>query len=107
MASRPFGFRPSDFLRSSDFGFQSSPLLSSRPPSAPPRQNRPGAKIKSVYLDPGHGGKDPGNHVGSKDEKTYTLLLAQEVRQQLTRAGLKATLTRSSDTFIELPDRPA
>ena len=42
----------------------------------------------------------------SKQEKTYTLLLAQEIRQQLARAGLKATLTRNTDTFIELPDRP-
>jgi N-acetylmuramoyl-L-alanine amidase len=69
-------------------------------------KNRTGAKIRTVSLDPGHGGHDPGNHIGSKEEKTYTLLLAQEVRQQLIRAGLKATLTRNTDAFIELPDRP-
>ena len=76
-----------------------------QPILAPPK-NRSGAKIRTVCLDPGHGGKDPGNHVGSKDEKIYTLLLAQEIRQQLARAGLQATLTRSTDTFIELPERP-
>jgi N-acetylmuramoyl-L-alanine amidase len=75
------------------------PLLSS------PR-NRPGDVVKTICLDPGHGGKDPGNRVGSFQEKKYTLLLAEEVRQQLTRAGLKATLTRTTDSFIELPDRP-
>jgi len=71
-----------------------------------PPKNRPGTKIKSICLDPGHGGKDPGNRVGSNQEKKYTLLLAQEVRDQLALKGLKATLTRNNDTFIELPTRP-
>jgi len=62
--------------------------------------------VRTVCLDPGHGGKDPGNQVGSNQEKQYNLLLAQEVRAQLALAGLKVRLTRSSDTFIELPARP-
>ena len=81
-------------------------LQTSMLPVFSPVKNRPGAKIKTICLDPGHGGKDPGNHVDSKQEKTYTLLLAQEIRQQLARAGLKATLTRNTDTFLELPERP-
>jgi len=76
-----------------------------QPILSPPR-NRPGVKLKRVCLDPGHGGKDPGNRAGSNEEKKYTLLLAHEVRSQLTRAGLKVTMTRSTDTFIELPTRP-
>ena len=76
-----------------------------RPLLSPPR-NQPGAKVRTVCLDPGHGGKDPATEVGSNQEKQYTLLLAQEVRAQLARAGLKVTLTRSTDSFIELPARP-
>jgi N-acetylmuramoyl-L-alanine amidase len=75
-------------------------------PIVSPPKNRSGIKIKTICLDPGHGGKDPGNHAGANQEKKFTLLLAQEVREQLTRAGLKATLTRTTDTFIELPTRP-
>jgi N-acetylmuramoyl-L-alanine amidase len=75
-----------------------------RPLLSPPR-DRPSARIKTICLDPGHGGKDPGNRVGSNEEKQYTLLLAQELRTQLGRAGFKVTLTRSTDTFIELPTR--
>jgi N-acetylmuramoyl-L-alanine amidase len=75
------------------------PLLSS------PR-GRSGARIRTICLDPGHGGKDPGNRVGTKQEKQYTLLLAKELRTQLVRAGFKVTLTRSTDAFIELPTRP-
>jgi N-acetylmuramoyl-L-alanine amidase len=75
------------------------PLLS------PPR-NRPGAKVRTVCLDPGHGGKDPGNEVGVYQEKRHTLLLAKAVRSELTRAGLKVTLTRTTDSFVELSARP-
>ncbi len=71
-----------------------------------PPGGRAGARIRNICLDPGHGGKDPGNEVGPNQEKRYTLLLAQELRTQLERAGFKVTLTRSTDTFIELPQRP-
>ena len=75
-------------------------------PVMDPPKNRPGAYIKSICLDPGHGGKDPGNCVGSNQEKKYVLLLSKELRDQLKRAGFKVSLTRSSDSFIELPTRP-
>jgi N-acetylmuramoyl-L-alanine amidase len=73
---------------------------------SPPRSRR-GASITRICLDPGHGGIDSGNRVGSHQEKTYTLLLAQELAAQLTRAGYKVTLTRDTDRFIELSERPA
>jgi N-acetylmuramoyl-L-alanine amidase len=76
-----------------------------RPLLSPPKA-QPGAKIRTICLDPGHGGKDPGYQVGSNQEKHYALLLAQEVRTQLARAGLKVTMTRSTDTLVELPTRP-
>jgi len=75
------------------------PLLS-------PTRDPAGFKISSICLDPGHGGKDPGYCVGVNQEKKYTLLLAKEVRQQLERAGFKVTLTRTTDSFIELENRP-
>ena len=81
-------------------------LRTSLLPIVSPSKARRGIKIKTICLDPGHGGKDPGNQTGSNQEKSYTLLLAQEVRQQLIRAGLKVVLTRTTDTFIELPTRP-
>jgi N-acetylmuramoyl-L-alanine amidase len=71
----------------------------------PSKNLRPGA-VKNIVIDPGHGGKDPGNQVGSHQEKKYTLLLAEEVAKQLNRAGFKASLTRTTDTFIDLPVRP-
>jgi N-acetylmuramoyl-L-alanine amidase len=69
-----------------------------------------GKKITTIVLDPGHGGKDTGNRVGfgffAHSEKTYTLLLAQELQKQLQTAGFKVLLTRTTDKFVELPARP-
>jgi len=72
---------------------------------------KPSAKrIITVCLDPGHGGKDTGNRVPGffwHNEKVYTLALAFELRDQLKKLGFNVILTRNSDTFVELPSRPA
>ena len=74
-------------------------------------QRTGGRKITTICLDPGHGGRDPGNRVGGRifghSEKTYTLALAEELRKQLQRAGFRVILTRSRDTYVPLSDRPA
>jgi len=64
-------------------------------------------KITTICLDPGHGGKDSGKQVGSHTEKVLTLLLAAELREQLQRAGFRVIQTRTKDTFVDLPERPA
>lgn len=72
---------------------------------------KPSAKrITTICLDPGHGGKDTGNRVPGffwHNEKNYTLPLALELREQLRVLGFNVILTRDSDTFVELPERPA
>jgi N-acetylmuramoyl-L-alanine amidase len=68
-------------------------------------------RITTICLDPGHGGRDTGNRVGGlffgHNEKTYTLALALELRDQLKKLGFNVMLTRSSDSYVELPVRPA
>lgn len=71
----------------------------------PPR-NSAGEKVRTICLDPGHGGKDPGNLDGREQEKKYTLLLGQELSAQLKKAGFKVVMTRTGDTYPELPARP-
>jgi len=80
-----------------------------RPLLYPSRYLTPG-RINTICLDPGHGGKDTGNRVSGffwHNEKTYTLLLTQELRDQLRHAGFNVTLTRTKDTYVDLPVRPA
>jgi N-acetylmuramoyl-L-alanine amidase len=76
-------------------------------PLLKPTRPRTVTKVRTIMLDPGHGGKDPGNEEGSMQEKRYTLLLAQQLRARLQAAGYKVLLTRTRDTFVDLPERSA
>jgi N-acetylmuramoyl-L-alanine amidase len=75
-------------------------------PVLSPPANPPGLKLKTICLDPGHGGSDPGFILGSREEKDYTLLLARELRDQLKRLGFTVVLTRSTDVKVSLDARP-
>lgn len=76
-------------------------------PLLAPQRNAPGRKIRTICLDPGHGGRDPGNRAGNQSEKTYTLRLAAELREQLQAAGYRVVFTRTTDKFVALSERPA
>jgi N-acetylmuramoyl-L-alanine amidase len=71
-----------------------------------PPKNRPNSRVKHICIDPGHGGKETGYVVGREQEKKYTLLLAQELGDQLRKMGYAVSFTRTSDTLVELPVRP-
>jgi len=64
-----------------------------------------------IVVDPGHGGPDPGNpgrHVpGGLVEKDIALAVGRLLRAELTRRGITASLTRQTDTLIDLADRGA
>jgi N-acetylmuramoyl-L-alanine amidase len=70
-----------------------------------PARSGPKEAAKHICLDPGHGGRDIGQHSGGEHEKKYTLLLAQELAQQLRKAGYTVSLTRSTDVYLELDER--
>ncbi|MEW6306133.1 MAG: N-acetylmuramoyl-L-alanine amidase [Verrucomicrobiota bacterium] len=70
-----------------------------------PPKNRDKERVMTICLDPGHGGRDPGNQDGRNQEKDYTLMLAQELQRQLKEAGFKVIMTRSSDKFVDLGTR--
>lgn len=75
-------------------------------PVLSPTKGPANRKVRTIVIDPGHGGRDPGNQEGRRREKEFTLLLAREVRELLAGAGFKASLTREKDTALELPSRP-
>ncbi len=75
-------------------------------PKAPPAGLRPFQVKKTIVLDPGHGGQDPGAISRSgKYEKHVTLKMALGTKKLLEKAGYKVVLTRAKDEFIPLRER--
>ncbi len=64
---------------------------------------------KVIVVDPGHGGHDSGAKSPGKDtfEKQINLKVATELARQLTAQGATVILTRKTDVFIDLKERPA
>lgn len=58
-----------------------------------------------VVIDPGHGGKDPGNLGNGFKEKDIVLDVSLQVGRALEREGVQVIYTRTEDKFIELYDR--
>ena len=58
-----------------------------------------------IFLDPGHGGNDPGSDNGARREKDDTLRLANEVRAHLERANFKVYMSRTTDDNIDRTKR--
>lgn len=81
-------------------------LTTALQPVLSPAKNLKSRPIKTICLDPGHGGKDSGNRDGKQQEKSYTLLLAKELSAELVKKGFKVVLTRDSDATLDLPERP-
>jgi N-acetylmuramoyl-L-alanine amidase len=69
-------------------------------------QTRP-FKVRTIVIDAGHGGKDPGTHGRYSLEKTVALSIARKLRDALAdqMPSLKVIMTRSDDTFIPLNER--
>jgi N-acetylmuramoyl-L-alanine amidase len=63
---------------------------------------------KTIVIDAGHGGKDPGAISSyGYDEKTVNLDVALRIAQILKDKGLRVIMTRNNDEFIELEGRAA
>lgn len=60
-----------------------------------------------IFIDPGHGGSDPGASAHGLREKDVCLLIAMKVKQRLetTYTGHQLKLSRTSDTTVSLRER--
>jgi N-acetylmuramoyl-L-alanine amidase len=63
---------------------------------------------KTIVIDPGHGGQDPGARSSQGFyEATVNLDVALEIADVLREKGHRVIMTRDSDVFLELEDRAA
>ena len=61
--------------------------------------------MKTICIDAGHGGKDPGACAGGVCEKDIALNVAKKIGAFLEARGCTVMLTRETDVFVELSDR--
>lgn len=66
-----------------------------------------GLTVKTIMLDPGHGGKDPGAVSNGLREKDINLRFAKILGKKLKAKGFNVVYTRTKDTFIPLEQRTA
>ncbi len=68
---------------------------------------RPGQRLLTVAIDPGHGGEDPGARGRSGSwEKDVTLTIARKLKAAIdAEPGLRGVLTRDADYFMALQAR--
>jgi N-acetylmuramoyl-L-alanine amidase len=79
-------------------------LFSSSKPACRPQKKQ---KKLVVVLDPGHGGRDPGAIDNGLQEKAINLQIARRLKKRLESKGFEVVMTRDSDVFLPLEDRPA
>src|SRR5699024_11068322 len=60
---------------------------------------------RKVWLDAGHGGKDPGAIGNGLKEKDVTLAITKKVGDELKRHGVKVGYTRTTDKTVALNRR--
>jgi len=60
----------------------------------------PGLKGKTVIIDPGHGGADPGAVADGYHEADLNMELARALKQRLEKNGVKVKMTRDGNNGI-------
>ena len=63
--------------------------------------------VKTIVIDPGHGGKDPGCNGGFSNEKDVALSIALKLGDLIEKnlKDVKVIYTRKTDIFVELEER--
>ena len=93
-----------------------APLRKVKPAPEPPKTPKPvtadpslaqqlGLSVKTIVIDPGHGGKDPGAVSQMRQEKQIVLSLSKTLRDILVKKGYNVRLTRETDVFLPLRKR--
>ena len=92
-----------------------TPPSKAKPAPEPPKTPKPvadpslaqqlGLSVKTIVIDPGHGGKDPGAVSQTRQEKQIVLSLSKMLHDILVKKGYNVRLTRKTDVFLPLRER--
>lgn len=90
------------YIAQADYQHVLKPILT-------PQAFRPRPGLRRIVIDPGHGGKDSGarNEAYAQQEKQLTLDVAHRLKRMLEQVGYEVIMTRKTDVYIPLDQRPA
>ncbi len=74
-------------------------------PQFRPHMIRNLGRLKTVVIDPGHGGPENGAGSSFGREKDFTLDVAKKLKPLLEARGLRVVMTRDRDELVPLPER--
>jgi len=78
------------------------------PPELPPAFGQPTTPIRTITIDPGHGGEDDGAKGITAKEKDLALSVARRLKAVIeARLGIRVLLTREDDRNVPLDERTA
>ena len=73
--------------------------------AAPKNETAGTREVKTIVIDPGHGGKDTGAQGKKSNEKDIVLAIGKLLKKELEKEGFNVKMTRDKDVFIELGQR--
>ena len=82
-----------------------TPPSKAKPVLDPSLAQQLGLSVKTIVIDPGHGGKDPGAVSQARQEKQIVLSLSKTLHDILVKKGYNVRLTRETDVFLPLRKR--
>ena len=111
--SRQSPSAPSRMTDTNKVAAASTPAPTAAPaavPAAPvvtkPKNETAGTReVKTIVIDPGHGGKDTGAQGKNSNEKDIVLAVGKLLKKELEKEGFNVKMTRDKDVFIELGER--
>ena len=85
-----------------------APIIGTKPLVPESLTREFGLTAKTIVIDPGHGGKDPGAFRGAtRKERIIVLSISKKLREILTQRGYTVLMTRDTNRFIPLRERTA
>lgn len=73
--------------------------------AAPKNETAGTREVKTIVIDPGHGGKDSGALGAKAQEKDIVLAVGKILKKELEKEGFNVKMTRDKDYFVELGQR--
>ena len=92
-------------VSSSSVKVAAAPAKATTPVATPKNETAGTREVKTIVIDPGHGGKDTGAQGKNSNEKDIVLAVGKLLKKELEKEGFKVKMTRDKDVFIELGER--